>query len=233
MSADADPGIQSYTKLAHDYDDTRYTSPADVLKEGFRWRALRALCPARSARALDVACGTGRGVLLLQDVATAVVGVDGTREMLTVAQGKIRQSRGPAVVCQANAARLPFAPGTFDLVTCLNFVHLFDPADKQVFVREIGRVLKPGGIAVVEFDNALQGGVLGLLRKYAGKDIGYDWPWVMRRCFPPEQFTITAMRGTNLPGIWRVPPLHGLEAVAGRWPLSYLAARMLVRAVRR
>lgn len=231
--AEADPRIQSYTALARDYDETRYISADDALKEGFRWRALRALFPDRPARALDVACGTGRGVLILQEVAPTVCGVDGTLEMLDVAQRKVRQSGRPAAVCQANAARLPFAPGTFDLVTCLNFVHLFDPADKQVFIREIGRVLKPGGTAVIEFDNALQGGLLGLVRKYGGKDIGYDWPWIMRGSFPPDLFTITAMRGTNLPGIWRVRPLHGLERMAGRFPLNYLAARILVRAVRR
>ena len=233
MPAGADPRIQSYTALAPDYDDTRYTTPADALKERFRWRALRELFPDRPARALDVACGTGRGVLILRDVAARADGVDGTLEMLAVAQGKIRRGGPPAAVCQANAARLPFAAATFDLVTCLNFVHLFAPADKQVFIREIARVLKPGGTAVVEFDNALQGVVLGAVRKYAGTDIGYDWPWVMRGSFPPDLFTITAMRGTNLPGIWRVRPLHGLEGAAGRAPLSYLAARMLVRAVRR
>jgi ubiquinone/menaquinone biosynthesis C-methylase UbiE len=227
------PRIQSYTALAHDYDETRYTTADDALKEGFRWRALRALFPARSVRALDVACGTGRGVVILQEVASSVCGVDGTMEMLQVAQQKIRRSKRPAAVCQANAASLPFAPGTFDLITCLNFVHLFEPDHKQVFVREIGRVLRPGGTAIVEFDNALQGGVLGVVRKYGVKDIGYDWPWVMRRCFPPALFTITAMHGTNLPGLWRVRPLHGLERLAGSFPLNYLAARMFIRAVRR
>ncbi len=233
MPNNPDPEVQSYTALAADYDDIRYTNPVGALTEGFRWRALRALFPARPARALDVACGTGRGVLILQDVAPVVFGVDGTREMLDVARQKIQRSGRPAAVCQANAARLPFAPHTFDLVTCLNFVHLFQPDQKRVFVREIGRVLKPGGIAIVEFDNALQGGVLGVLRKYAGKDIGYDWPWVMRSCFPPDLFTITATRGTNLPGIWRVRPLHFLEQATGGFPLNYLTARILIRAVRR
>lgn len=229
----SDPRIQSYRALAPDYDVTRYRTVDGALKEGFRWRAVRALCPATPARALDVACGTGRGVLILQDVAPLVVGVDGTIEMLDVAHAKIRRSARHAAVCQANAGRLPFATGTFDLVTCLNFVHLFEPAEKRVFVREIGRVLKPGGTAIVEFDNALQGGLLGVLRKYAGKDIGYDWPWVMRACFPPDLFAITAMRGTNLPGVWRLPPLHGLERAASRFPLNYLSARLLIRAVRR
>ncbi len=228
-----DPDIQSYTALAHDYDELRYTTADDALKEGFRWRALRGLFPPQPAQALDVACGTGRGVVILQEIAARVCGIDGTLEMLQVAQRKIGRSGTSAAVCQANAAVLPFASATFDLVTCLNFVHLFEPGDKQVFVREIGRVLRPGGTAIVEFDNALQGGVLGIVRKYGIKDIGYDWPWVMRKCFPPALFTITAMRGTNLPGLWRLRPLHGLERVAGSFPLNYLAARMFVRAVRR
>jgi len=227
------PRIQSYSKLAHDYDDKRFVGDFNALTEGFRRQALSELLVPGSALALDVACGTGRGVMVLQESARRAVGVDGTFEMLAVAQGKIREAGRRALLGRANAGALPFRDATFDLITCLNFVHLFTLAEKRAFVREIGRVLKPGGTAVVEFDNQALGVVLGTLRKHLVKDIGYDWPWQMRSCFPEDVFAITAVRGTNLPGVWRVPLLHGLEARAGRAPLNYLSGRLMIQARRR
>src|SRR5262245_28915627 len=84
------PAVQDYGNLAHDYDETRYVGEINTLKEGYRRRALKDLLPARADRAVDVACGTGRGVLILRDVAPVVFGVDGTLEMLRIAHGKIQ-----------------------------------------------------------------------------------------------------------------------------------------------
>src|SRR5947209_4409661 len=80
------PPVQDYRHLASDYDDTRYVGSTNLLKEGFRRRALKELLPAQGMRALDVACGTGRGVLILREIAPVACGVDGTREMLEVAR---------------------------------------------------------------------------------------------------------------------------------------------------
>ncbi len=74
-----------------------------------------------------------------------------------------RKSNGRAACfCNGNAAKLPFQDGTFDAVTCLNFLHLFPEKDAKVtFLEEMARVLKPGGTAVVEFDNAIHGAGVG------------------------------------------------------------------------
>jgi ubiquinone/menaquinone biosynthesis C-methylase UbiE len=226
------PEIQTYSNLASDYDGTRYVSASDRLVESFRFNALTSLLPPRAGRALDVACGTGRGVVVLRERADQAVGVDGTHEMLAVAKTKTDKAGRPPMLCRGNAARLPFADATFDVVTCLNFVHLFPVAEKRAFVTEIGRIVKPGGVAVVEFDNVLQGVFLGILRKHFVRDIGYDWPSEMRSCFLPELFRITDMRGANIPWIWKVPALHFLERATAQFPVNYLAARTFVRAVR-
>jgi ubiquinone/menaquinone biosynthesis C-methylase UbiE len=227
------PGIQTYSKLAADYDQTRYVGDINTLKERFRREALLQLFPSsRPGRALDVGCGTGRGVAILREYAPVAIGVDGTFEMLAVARTKHDASGVAPSVCQGNAAALPFPDATFDLVTSLNFVHLFEPAVKRQFISEMGRVLKPGGVAIVEFDNAMLGVGLGVIRKYLGKDIGYDWPWVMRSCFAPQLFTITGASGANLPWIWRVPALRPLEQLARHAPGTYVAARIFIQAER-
>jgi ubiquinone/menaquinone biosynthesis C-methylase UbiE len=229
------PPIQSYGQLASDYDAKRYIGELNSLKESYRRGVLLELLPRHTWRALDVGCGTGRGIFVLNRIADRVFAIDGTFEMLTLANEKLLTgSEQVAYLHQANAACLPFRDGSFDVVICLNFVHLFtDVSQKQTFVREMARVLKPGGTAIVEFDNALQGVVLGVLRKYLGQDIGYDWPWVMRQCFPQDLLEITAVRGANLPGVWRLPALRVLERYTQVFPLKYLATKTFIQARRK
>jgi ubiquinone/menaquinone biosynthesis C-methylase UbiE len=228
------PEVQDYTRLAGDYDSTRYEGDVNTRKERFRRQALLELLPRRAERALDVACGTGRGVALLATIARVACGVDGTKDMLAAAKRKFDGHSSPVGLFQANAARLPFRDETFDAVTCLNFLHLFpDVREKIAFVSEIGRVTRPGGVVVIEFDNALQGVVLGIGRKYLGRDIGYDWPWIVQRSFPRDMFTIEAARGTNFPGTWRSGRLEFLERAARRFPLNYLANRIFIQARRK
>jgi ubiquinone/menaquinone biosynthesis C-methylase UbiE len=225
------PVIQDYTPLAERYDASRYVEEVHVGHEARRRRVLTRLFPEHVHLAADIACGTGRGLAILSGVSDKVVGVDGTRAMLAVAREKL----GPgAKVAQANAASLPFDDGTFDLITCLNFVHLFGTVEeKAAFVTEMGRVLKPKGILIVEFDNALQGLVVGGFRKYLGKDIGYDWPWQIRRAFRRDMFSLSRIAGANLPFVWRVPVLSRLDNHTHRYPLNYLATRIFVQASRR
>lgn len=226
------PEIQDYRTLAAEYDRLRYVGQVNLLNEGFRRRALVRLLPNDAERALDVACGTGRGVLMLQERSRLVVGVDGTLDMLRHARGKTRDMA--AFYCRANGAQLPFPDDTFDLVTCLNFLHLFpEKSAKVAFVLEAARVLKRGGTAIFEFDNALHGLLLGPFRKYFGKDIGYDWPWTVHSCFAADTFRSVTVLGANIPFVWRVPPLRGLESAALVFPFKYLANRLFVRAVRR
>jgi len=225
------PSVQDYTDLAPSYDVERYVSEEHAAHEERRRRVLSSLLPRGVTLAADIACGTGRGLPVLRTVADTVVGVDGTLAMLSKAREKVGD-RTP--LTQANAVALPFKDGAFDLITCLNFLHLFPRSDeKTAFVTEMGRVLKPGGVLIAEFDNALQGVVLGPVRKYFGPDIGYDWPSTIHKAFRKDIFVATEVSGANLPFVWRVPFLRILNDYTTSFPLNYLATRIFVRAVRR
>jgi SAM-dependent methyltransferase len=96
---------------------------------------------------LDLGCGEGRhvhGLIGLQGV--DVVGVDLDEPSLHKARDGLAQAPrggGDALLMKADAYRLPFADGAFDVVICSEVLeHLHDyPAA----LREIRRVLKPGG----------------------------------------------------------------------------------------
>lgn len=90
-------------------------------------------------RILDCGCGTGHNVPLLQPYGE-VYGFDFTLGGLALAKSRTR-----ALVC-ADAVRVPFADRSFDLVT--SFDMLQSVADDGAAVREMARVLAPGGALV-------------------------------------------------------------------------------------
>jgi ubiquinone/menaquinone biosynthesis C-methylase UbiE len=95
---------------------------------------------------LDVGCGTG--VLLHQLAAlhspTQLTGVDPVPEMLAVARRRL-----PAAIqlYQGWAERLPFQREQFDAVVSCNVFHYIREPAKAL--REMGRVLRPGGQLVI------------------------------------------------------------------------------------
>jgi ubiquinone/menaquinone biosynthesis C-methylase UbiE len=94
--------------------------------------------------ALDVATGAGHTALALAPRVGQVIGLDLTPEML--AEGaKLAAARGigNATWQQGDAHDLPFADGTFDIVTVRRAAHHF--TDVRRFLREARRVLRPGG----------------------------------------------------------------------------------------
>ncbi len=105
-------------------------------------------------RLLDVASGTGDLALEIQDACPdcEVIASDFCAEMLAHAS-----SRGLAKTLVADALNLPFPGGSFDVVTVA--FGLRNMADYPAALREMLRVLKPGGRLVI-LDFSLPEGIL-------------------------------------------------------------------------
>jgi SAM-dependent methyltransferase len=106
---------------------------------------LGVLRAVRVRRVLDVGCGTGQLAHRLHrtDAHVHVVGCDFSLGMLQAARNR---SRGVAWV-QGDAQRLPFASEAFDAVVSTQAFHWFP--DQRAALREIARVLRPGGVVVL------------------------------------------------------------------------------------
>jgi SAM-dependent methyltransferase len=99
-------------------------------------------------RAIDVGCGTGLSTIALKEIAGEVVGVDASAEMIALTE---RDERIEYRV--ADALSLPFGENEFDLMTLCSAFHWLD---REKFLREAGRVLRPQGWLIV-YDNYFSG----------------------------------------------------------------------------
>ena len=106
------------------------------------------VCPRGHVRdVLDAGCGTGGMLRWLGRYAGGgrVVGVDLSADALDFCRG-----RGLRDVAGASVTALPFADSTFDLVTSFDvLVQLPGEGSDELAMREMFRVLRPGGVAFV------------------------------------------------------------------------------------
>ena len=138
-----------------------------------------------SSRVLDVGCGTGEMAGRLIDRGYDVSGVDIAEPMVH----RARERWGADRFKVADGEHLPFDDNTFEAVVCLGVIEYQD-ADERT-LREIRRVLKPGGRAVLSTPNSvsplyyLDQATLAL--EEAAKPLYYFAKYRLRgRVIPPE-----------------------------------------------
>jgi ubiquinone/menaquinone biosynthesis C-methylase UbiE len=114
-------------------------------------RAVRAAGGAGRLRLLDVACGTGR---TLHQLAVAhpdlrLYGVDLSPAYVRLARRRLAEVAEAALAVE-NAEALPFADAAFDVVTSVYLFHELPRNTRRAVAREMFRVVRPGGLVVLE-----------------------------------------------------------------------------------
>ena len=134
----------SYDELLRDPIRERFTGresaffhrrKADLIRRFFRQRGL----DTSGLRYLDLGCGKGELLGLLQPDFKQVAGCD-------VSEAMMQQVTGVETRIQSDSLQIPFGDAGFDLVTAVCVYHHVPAADRPALTAEIARVLRPGGI---------------------------------------------------------------------------------------
>jgi demethylmenaquinone methyltransferase/2-methoxy-6-polyprenyl-1,4-benzoquinol methylase len=164
-----------FTSIAPRYDLLNHVLSLNIDRLWWRRasRTFRHILTRPDARVLDLCCGTGDMTFALMrqagKSALQIAGADFSHAMLQRATAKSHASNGSIPVwIEADALKLPFADALFDLVTsAFGFRNL---ADYDAGLREIVRVLRPGGeCGILDFGEPK--GAMGALYRVYFKEV--------------------------------------------------------------
>jgi demethylmenaquinone methyltransferase/2-methoxy-6-polyprenyl-1,4-benzoquinol methylase len=182
-----------------------------------RWRRLAAAAVVGPGdRVLDAACGTGDFALAdLRAGAVKVTGLDFSERMLA----RARRKSSAIEWLQGDMLALPFADGTFDAATVGFGVR--NVADLELALRELRRVLRPGGrLAILEITQPR-----GLLKPFFGLWFDRIVP-LLGRPFPGGSAF------AYLPAsVKRFPPADDLAALLGACGFEAVSYRLLAGSI--
>jgi len=114
-------------------------------------RAVQAAGDASRLRLLDIACGTGRTLhqLAVTHPTLRLYGVDLSPAYVRLARRRLAKIAEVALAVE-NAEALPFADGAFDIATSVYLFHELPRNTRRVIAREMFRIVRPGGLLVIE-----------------------------------------------------------------------------------
>lgn len=132
---------QGFSAVLHPDAPAWFNNLIDRLQESAWQEGLQSCGLQDHSRVLDVGCGTGRWLRRYLQRNVVPVGVDAT-------QGMLQQAAANGVACQlvvGRAQSLPFDDGAFDLVSAVTVIQHISPVDQGEALKEMARVLRPGG----------------------------------------------------------------------------------------
>ena len=125
--------IDVYNKIAHHFDVTRFNY--------WSWVTDFVLSLNPNSDILDIGCGNGRNMTYKEH---NFKGIDSSEEFVRICKSKNLD------VVEGDMCNLPFDDKQFDAILSIaSFHHLFTHERRNIAVREMERILKPGGLILL------------------------------------------------------------------------------------
>ena len=215
-----DDVVELFDRMAETYDELEpwyehlYARLHAILR-----RVLARPAGAGAASALDAGCGTGFQTALLAALGYGAHGLDLSPALLAVARRRVPA----ATFVRGRLERLPYPDASFDAVTCcgstLSFV-----ADSAAALRELGRVLRPGGRLLLEVERKWSADLAWMaLSAATGDRLGYGVSWpTLRRALarPPAEGCVLPYPGYGALRLFTGSELRRLLRAAALTPAA-------------
>jgi len=161
---------RTFDEIAPSFDETRTDPWPEVV-------AFAGSLPSEST-VIDLGCGNGRHAQVLLDSRHRAVAFDASRRLLDYARRRARDAN----IVLGDLCALPFGSASFDAAIAVASVHhLPTAADRLTVLREIARVLRPGGrvlLMVWAFEQPRFHQAGALQKNRSGPASGDVWvPW--------------------------------------------------------
>lgn len=226
-----------FERYAHLYVDEAQISGWSA--EGLRRRVemfqrlIRPPDPRSPAVALELGCGAGTYVRWLAGLGYRTIGLD--YSLATLGRALAADTGGKGYYLAGEAYALPCRPQSVDLVVSIGVLQAL--SQPQRAIEEIARVLRPGGLLLIEVLNSEA--VVARIRRVYQRLRGtpprvaiYDpaevTGWLAAQGIAVEQEAPLCLPPRQLPGLGRVLRAGPVEAVVGRVPVL---SRALAHAV--
>lgn len=110
----------------------------------------------RAGRMLVMGAGTGRESIGIARRGISVVGIDSSFDALRIARRLAGFRGAPVRLHQGDYLALPYAAGSFDYALLSSIMYSAIPgrARRQAWLRDLARILIPGGLAILSFQPA-------------------------------------------------------------------------------
>lgn len=131
---------------------TKKEGPQNFIVQFMKYLKKEKHLPMSDLRILDLGCGTGRNSNYLAERDNLVVGVDLASNALKLASERAEKAGlGDKIryIHQSIGAKLPFEDNYFDLILDITASNSIKSSEREVYLKESSRVLKPGGFMIL------------------------------------------------------------------------------------
>ncbi|MBM3247929.1 MAG: class I SAM-dependent methyltransferase [Candidatus Omnitrophica bacterium] len=217
-----------------EYQIERYYEPKEVYNQRRISIVLEKLAPRKNERVLDIGCGVGTFAFHSSKTGAVVYGVDYSFESIKMAKNLVERYNTPikAKFVVADATKIPFGDSSFDKIISADFIEHISYEEKDNLLKEIYRLLKPGGAGAIFSPNATRekiGNIYWRLRnKIFGDKIPYDVlhfgltnKYAFEAILKKHQFKFKLVyEDTTRPFLARIPLLRNFLALYLLWMIK-------------